>query len=94
MMEIPKWQIWDEIHGSRNLKEVLTNDYGLDLSDWWDLDSATGISDDGTVIVGYGTNPDGHIEAFRVVLPEPSTLVGLLTAAGLALLACAWRRRR
>ncbi|MHC4179470.1 MAG: PEP-CTERM sorting domain-containing protein [Planctomycetota bacterium] len=87
-------QIWDEINGSRNLKEVLTNDYGLDLSDWWDLDAATGISDDGTVIVGYGTNPDGHIEAFRAVIPEPSTLAGLLTAAALALVVCARRRRR
>jgi uncharacterized membrane protein len=87
-------QIWDEINGSRNLKEVLTDDYGLDLSDWWDLDAATGISDDGTVIVGYGVNADGHIEAFRAVIPEPSTLVSLLATAALALVVCARRRRR
>ncbi len=47
--------IWDQSHGMRNLKEVLENDYGLDLTGWT-LTRATGISADGLTIVGYGNN--------------------------------------
>ncbi|MCF7955468.1 MAG: right-handed parallel beta-helix repeat-containing protein [Phycisphaerae bacterium] len=48
--------IWDEQNGMRDLKDVLTNDYGLDLGDW-KLSYANGISDDGRTIVGYGSPP-------------------------------------
>jgi hypothetical protein len=41
----------------------LTEEYGLDLSGWT-LYSATGISDDGKVIVGNGFNPMGLAEAW------------------------------
>jgi probable HAF family extracellular repeat protein len=79
--------IWDSAHGMRNLKSVLQSDYGLTLSGWT-LNAAYGISADGNVIVGQGTNPSGQTEAFRVVLaPEPSTIV-LLTLGGVCLL---WR---
>jgi probable HAF family extracellular repeat protein len=82
--------IWDSAHGMRNLKSVLQSDYGLTLTGWT-LNAAYGISADGNVIVGQGTNPSGQVEAFRVVLvPEPSS-VALLTMGGLCLL---WRCAR
>ena len=85
--------IWDEVHGMRNLVDVLTNDYGLGSAlVGWNLTEATAISDDGRVIIGNGINPDGNSEAWRVVLvPEPSAalLCGLASTVCLA----ATRRR-
>jgi uncharacterized membrane protein len=86
------WQafIWDATHGMRSLKEVLENDYGLDLKGWQLHESvATGISADGCTIVGYGINPDGYGEAWIATMPEPATL-SLLAVGGLMVL----RRRR
>ncbi len=51
----------------RNLKQVLENDYGLDLTGWT-LTYAGDISSDGNVIVGVGTNPDGDTEGWIAVL--------------------------
>ena len=80
--------IWDATHGIRGLQDVLVNDYGLDLTGWT-LRPAQGISADGTTIVGWGINPAGQTEAWRAVIPEPSSL-SLLALAGVALV----RRRR
>ncbi len=44
--------IWDETHGMRRLKDVLTAE-GLDLTGWR-LTEPAGISDDGNVIAGRG----------------------------------------
>ena len=71
--------IWDEQHGCRTLSDALTNEFGLDLSGWF-LISATGISDDGRTIVGYGQNPQGDREAWMAVI-QPS--VPLVPALGL-----------
>jgi T5SS/PEP-CTERM-associated repeat protein/probable HAF family extracellular repeat protein len=60
--------IWDST-GPRILKEMLENDYGLDLSDWV-LDHAYSISADGKVIGGRGIGPDG--EEGWVVNLEPA----------------------
>ncbi|TWU22594.1 PEP-CTERM sorting domain-containing protein [Bythopirellula polymerisocia] len=79
--------IWDESHGMRNLVDVLTNDYGLgsELADW-NLTDATAISDDGTVIIGYGINPNGKFEGWIAQIPEPCTaLLGVLMCWGLLL---------
>ncbi|HJS06028.1 MAG TPA: hypothetical protein VJ809_00165, partial [Pirellulales bacterium] len=46
------------------------------------------ISDDGTVLVGNGRNPQGRVEGFVVVIPEPST-VALAAAAILLILLAA-----
>lgn len=62
--------IWTEEEGMRNLKEVLESDYGLDL-DGWVLRRAYDISNDGTVIVGAGINPDGNNEGWRAFLGKP-----------------------
>lgn len=56
-----------------NLKEVLENDYGLDLSNW-KLHRASGVSTDGDVIVGTGCKPEclnGDAEARRAFLGIP-----------------------
>jgi hypothetical protein len=45
--------LWDAANGLRSLKTVLTTQFGLDLTGWR-LTEATGISDDGKVIVGTG----------------------------------------
>ena len=55
--------IWNSTQGMRSLQQVLTNDYGLDLTGWF-LDRANAISADGLTVVGFGTNPDGLTEAW------------------------------
>ncbi len=52
------------------LADVLT-DYGVNLNGWHLLE-ATGISDDGQTIVGYGfpADPFSGMQGFRVTLPN------------------------
>lgn len=85
--------IWDAAHGTRWLKDVLVNDYGLDLTGWR-LYGAYGISDDGTVITGGGINPAGAEEAWVAVIPEPTTFSILMCAAALCLKRRSLRERR
>lgn len=66
--------IWDPIFGARDLQSILETDFNLDL-EGWELRKATDISADGTMIVGWGINPDGHSEAWLAVVPEPATIV-------------------
>ena len=74
--------IWDATHGSRLLQNVLVTDYGLGNSlAGWSLQRVTGISADGSVMVGWGINPSGNYEAWIATVPEPSALV--LGAIGL-----------
>jgi hypothetical protein len=40
----------------------------------WKLRSATAVADDGTVVVGFGLNPDGHQEAWIARLAAASAL--------------------
>jgi hypothetical protein len=63
----------------RNLRDLLIAS-GLNL-EGWTLAEPTGISADGTVVVGYGTNPAGATEAWLAVVPEPSTAAVLLIPA-------------
>jgi len=65
--------IWDQRHGMRLLQDVLEDDFGLDLSGWklaepWASWKATGISQDGSTIVGVALNAEGKQEAWRAVL--------------------------
>jgi uncharacterized membrane protein len=76
--------IWDASHGMRNLKDIMVNEFGLDLTGWT-LDWAYGVSDDGSVITGTGFNPAGYSEGWVLTTPEPATL-SLLALGGLALL--------
>lgn len=61
--------VWDAQNGIRNLRNVLTSEFDLDLTSWTLL-SATGITPDGRTIVGNGVNPQGQREAFRAYLGE------------------------
>ncbi|MBL7154529.1 MAG: hypothetical protein ISS79_12510 [Phycisphaerae bacterium] len=65
--------IWDQGHGMRLLQDVLEDDFGFDLSGWklaepWASWKATGISQDGSTIVGVALNAEGKREAWRAVL--------------------------
>jgi len=64
--------IWDSSRGMRDLQQVLSADYALDLTGWR-LDRATALSHEGSVIVGYGLNPAGNTEAWVADL-TPSRL--------------------
>jgi uncharacterized membrane protein len=80
--------IWDDSNGLRNLREVLEDDSGLDLTGWV-LEVATDVSDDGLKIVGYGINPVGTREAW-VASPHKARIIhggGLLALVGLMLAA-------
>ena len=60
--------VWTMGEGLASLADLLT-DAGADVSGWT-LEDATDISADGTVIVGWGIDPDGNEQGFRAVLPR------------------------
>ncbi len=72
--------VWDELNGMRSLKTLLEGD-GIDLIGWT-LTEAKAISDDGTVIVGYGINPDGNNEAFLATIVFPLGEIGVSGNSG------------
>jgi len=59
--------VWDAVHGMRSLQSVLETEYGLTLA-VWTLENVAGMTPDGRTLVGWGRNPAGEREAFRVVL--------------------------
>ena len=59
---------WTPQKGMQNLQQLLQN-AGVTSVSGWILLGATGVSADGTVIVGEGINPAKQREAFRAVLP-------------------------
>jgi probable HAF family extracellular repeat protein len=61
--------IWDAQHGMRDLNDLLPA-MGLNTLGWV-LSTATGISANGRVIVGTGTNPAGDTEGWRADLGVP-----------------------
>ncbi len=66
--------LWTEEAGMRSLSDALRDEFGLadGTLEGWTLESATGISDDGFTVVGFGRNPQGHREAFLALLtPHP-----------------------
>ena len=60
--------VWTRQTGMQDLRDVLM-DLGVDVSAWEYLTSATGVSADGSTIVGYGINADGDTEAWIATLP-------------------------
>ncbi|MBM4034468.1 MAG: choice-of-anchor D domain-containing protein [Planctomycetes bacterium] len=54
---------WTQAGGMRRLYDVLVNDCALSLPGWT-LVEARGVSGDGKVIVGVGTNPSGQTEGW------------------------------
>ncbi len=73
--------LWDATHGLQNLEEMLVDDFGVLLGNL-DLTTATGISDDGLVIVGYGVGPTGNTVGWIATIPEPGTALLLLAGLG------------
>jgi hypothetical protein len=64
--------VWDAVHGMRDFRQVLSNDYGLqDELVGWHLENVVGISFDGRTVAGNGTNPAGHSEAWIVRFDRP-----------------------
>ena len=61
---------WTPKRGMQNLQQLLQNT-GVTSVSGWILLGATGVSADGTVIVGEGINPAKQREAFRAVVPLP-----------------------
>lgn len=53
---------WTQSSGMESVQALLVG-AGVDLTGWH-LDSATGVSTDGTTIVGYGTNPGSATEVW------------------------------
>ena len=92
----PKAFVWDATHGTQDLEQILTLD-GINMTGWT-LEPATGISADGTTIVGKGVDPSGASEAWIATstqgwfapIPEPNT--GLLVMVGVLGLAVIRRR--
>jgi probable HAF family extracellular repeat protein len=93
---------WTAAGGMRSVRDILVNDYGLNLTGWT-LGQTTGISSDGTTLVGFGTNPSGFTEAWIAVIPRDITVAatsrqGLTVYAGVlmmtGLLGIAYRQRR
>ena len=63
--------VWTAADGMRAVQTRLAA-LGVDLTGWT-LRSAEDVSADGTVLVGFGTNPAGQQEAWRAVLPRTTT---------------------
>jgi len=85
--------IWDSVHGSRVLQDVLANEFNLsDELDGWFLTTASTISTNGNYIAGSGINPSGDIEAWVALIPEPQS--GFVLLSGLVLVAARLRSRR
>lgn len=86
---------WTEALGMQSLRELLIAS-GIDMTGW-KLRGAAATSADGTVIVGYGTNPAGHSEGWIADLrtvPEPSSVTHVAWLCCGVLTFYAARRRR
>lgn len=73
--------LWDETNGVRPLQDALAEDFGLDLGGWT-LNQVSAISPDGTALAGTGMNPQGELEAYRILLPVRPGVIGDLDGNG------------
>ena len=62
--------VYDKSHDSRSIQDILVKDYGLtsELAGW-KLTNATGVSADGSVIIGTGIDPEGNPEGWWAYIP-------------------------
>ncbi len=63
--------VWRPEFGSQvvDLADLLFS-LGVTMAGQWTMRTAVDVSDDGTVIAGWGINPLGTVESFRVTLPR------------------------
>jgi uncharacterized membrane protein len=84
--ELEEAAIWDAAHGSRRLKDVLVEEYGLgDRLAGWSLRQARNITPDGRFIIGVGINPatglgEGWLVDLAVPEPAGAAVIGALAA--------------
>ncbi len=62
--------VWDGDGEPQPLRQILTDDCHLNVTDW-KLSGATDVSNDGRTIVGFGINPKGTSEGFVAYLGPP-----------------------
>jgi probable HAF family extracellular repeat protein len=61
--------VWDANQGMRSVRQLLLDEPGPKKNlRGWKLQTATAVSGDGSVIVGFGINPDGNKEAWMARL--------------------------
>lgn len=84
--------IYDDVNGFQWLRQLLVSKgLGSELSGWT-LTRATGVtvtSQGVPIITGFGTDGNGHQHGFVAAVPEPASMIGLLSGAIVFL-----RRRR
>jgi len=64
---IVRASVWDQGLGWREVSAILS-DAGVDVSGWT-LTNCLSLSDDGRVLAGNGTNPNGDTEGWVAVIP-------------------------
>lgn len=75
--------IWDAANGMRDLKQMLTTEFGFNLTNW-ELRSVSDISADGRYIVGvadYNTNGVLESRGWVAIIPTPGSTL-LVAGAG------------
>lgn len=65
--------IWTPASGMRLLCDVLREGGAIGL-EGWRLDEAWRVSAGGTVIVGFGENPEGLVEAWAAIIPRSANV--------------------
>jgi hypothetical protein len=85
---------WTAGGGMFNLRDVLIS-YGATNLDGWLLTVARGVSADGSTVVGTAISPTGETQAFIATIPEPSTIIlAIIAAGGIMILATRHKARR
>jgi uncharacterized membrane protein len=79
--------VWTRDRGTLSLHEFLS-EAGVNLTGWT-LGTVSGISADGTRLVGSGSGPAGRPEGFLAIIPAPASALAL----GCGLLLAGFRRR-
>ncbi|MEM9751988.1 MAG: hypothetical protein AAF916_01230 [Planctomycetota bacterium] len=74
--------IWDAEHGMQSIRDLLDAEGQGEVISGWDLARATGVSADGTTIVGWGRNPQGEQEGWVVSLRESLPTIGDFSFGG------------
>ena len=73
--------VWTEALGMRSVYEVLVSMGQADAVEGWTIGTVSGVSADGTVIFGEGTNPSGDSQLWIATIPDPAGLMGLSVLA-------------